>query len=386
MVPILYNIGCHQSSKNSGDRCSIPTSGDLLCSAAPLLHCSASLLHFSACDISHSIVTEPVFAVITETAPNYRITEPHNYRKPRQGSLPIFIGQRVATCNVHMCNAFSKESEYENATKHNALFLDGMVSHERVKQEPSFSLVSKSICPYRTTRALEVSREIDEEVESRVDYVDVRSMKGTNFSKQVGLVFNLRDDETAKNKKFEFIPKLSSVKVPTEDGHLCNLVYKVQDIQQIYRLHFPDIKLHFVDKLHFSEQVVDGVGANEGSQQPVVVLMGTRWDGAWKFEGMEKVVGGSQRGIGKRGESGLLRVGEQLGILLFHLIFALPGKLWSALGTPSNFHNRDSTLFQPFDLPVHDLHRFFHKIYFLVYLDLIQRNDERLIRQALLEV
>ncbi|KAL4573182.1 hypothetical protein LXL04_019979 [Taraxacum kok-saghyz] len=72
-------------------------------------------------------------------------------------------------------------------------------------------------------------------------------------------------------------------------------------------------------------------------------------------------------------------VGEQLGI------FALPGKLWSALGTPSNFHNGDSTSFQPLDFSVHDLNWFLHEIEFFVDLYFFQRNNECLIRQALLE-
>ncbi|KAL4573799.1 hypothetical protein LXL04_020616 [Taraxacum kok-saghyz] len=57
-------------------------------------------------------------------------------------------------------------------------------------------------------------------------------------------------------------------------------------------------------------------------------------------------------------------------VLLFHLILALPGKLWSVLSAPSNLHDRDSTLFQPFDFLIHDLNWFFHEVQFFVDLDL----------------
>ncbi|KAL4567760.1 hypothetical protein LXL04_023353 [Taraxacum kok-saghyz] len=52
------------------------------------------------------------------------------------------------------------------------------------------------------------------------------------------------------------------------------------------------------------------------------------------------------------------------------------GKLWSALGTPSDFHDGDSALLQPFDFPIHDLNWFLHEVEFFVDLDLFQRNDE----------
>ncbi|KAL4565399.1 hypothetical protein LXL04_029493 [Taraxacum kok-saghyz] len=61
-------------------------------------------------------------------------------------------------------------------------------------------------------------------------------------------------------------------------------------------------------------------------------------------------------------------------------------KLRSVFGTPSNFDNRDSTLFQPFDFPIHDLDRFFHKVEFFVDLNLFQRNNECFVSQALLKV
>ncbi|KAL4567950.1 hypothetical protein LXL04_023546 [Taraxacum kok-saghyz] len=47
------------------------------------------------------------------------------------------------------------------------------------------------------------------------------------------------------------------LKVPTKDGNLCNMAIWVQDMKQIYRLHFLDIKLHFVDRLHFPKQALD---------------------------------------------------------------------------------------------------------------------------------
>ncbi|KAL4568082.1 hypothetical protein LXL04_023683 [Taraxacum kok-saghyz] len=62
------------------------------------------------------------------------------------------------------------------------------------------------------------------------------------------------------------------------------------------------------------------------------------------------------------------------------------GELGSALSTPSHFHNGNSTPLQSLDIPIHDLNWFFHKVEFLVDLDLFQREYERLIRQALLEV
>ena len=73
-------------------------------------------------------------------------------------------------------------------------------------------------------------------------------------------------------------------------------------------------------------------------------------------------------------------------VLLFHLVLALPGELWSALGVPSNFHDRDSTLFQPFDFPIHDLNWFLHKVELLVDLDFLQWNDKGCVGQALLKI
>ncbi|KAL4555619.1 hypothetical protein LXL04_038243 [Taraxacum kok-saghyz] len=75
-----------------------------------------------------------------------------------------------------------------------------------------------------------------------------------------------------------------------------------------------------------------------------------------------------------------------LGILSFHLVLAFLGELWSVLSTPSYFHNGNPTLLQSFDFPIHDLHRFFHKVEFLINLDLFQGNNERFLRQAFLEV
>ncbi|KAL4583202.1 hypothetical protein LXL04_007769 [Taraxacum kok-saghyz] len=49
-------------------------------------------------------------------------------------------------------------------------------------------------------------------------------------------------------------------------------------------------------------------------------------------------------------------------IEMFHLIFTLPGKLWSALGIPSDFYDRDTTLFQPLNFPIHDFNWFFHEV------------------------
>ncbi|KAL4561829.1 hypothetical protein LXL04_034009 [Taraxacum kok-saghyz] len=62
------------------------------------------------------------------------------------------------------------------------------------------------------------------------------------------------------------------------------------------------------------------------------------------------------------------------------------GKLWSTLSAPPNFHDREPTLFQPFDLPIHDLHRFFHEVEFLVDLNFFQEKNKCLIRQTLIEV
>ncbi|KAL4561744.1 hypothetical protein LXL04_033918 [Taraxacum kok-saghyz] len=61
-------------------------------------------------------------------------------------------------------------------------------------------------------------------------------------------------------------------------------------------------------------------------------------------------------------------------------------KLWSTLGAPPDFHDRDPALFEPFDLPIHDLHRVFHKVEFLVDLNFFQGNNQCLIRQTLLEI
>ncbi|KAL4573586.1 hypothetical protein LXL04_020397 [Taraxacum kok-saghyz] len=58
---------------------------------------------------------------------------------------------------------------------------------ERVKQEPSISPVFKSSCPYQTPRALEVSREIDDEVESRVDKFRFKTGVGYRFL-QISLI------------------------------------------------------------------------------------------------------------------------------------------------------------------------------------------------------
>ncbi|KAL4557443.1 hypothetical protein LXL04_035620 [Taraxacum kok-saghyz] len=63
-------------------------------------------------------------------------------------------------------------------------------------------------------------------------------------------------------------------------------------------------------------------------------------------------------------------VSVKMRVFQLHLILALPGKLWSTLGAPSNFHDRDSTLLQTFDFPIHDLNWFLHEVEFFVDLDL----------------
>ena len=60
--------------------------------------------------------------------------------------------------------------------------------------------------------------------------------------------------------------------------------------------------------------------------------------------------------------SGFDRVAEKMRVFQLHLVLALPGKLWSALGTPSNFYDRDSALLKPFDFPIYDLDWFLHKV------------------------
>ncbi|KAL4567552.1 hypothetical protein LXL04_023139 [Taraxacum kok-saghyz] len=71
-------------------------------------------------------------------------------------------------------------------------------------------------------------------------------------------------------------------------------------------------------------------------------------------------------------QRGFISVSEKMRVFQLHLVLALPGKLWSALSAPSNLHDRDSTLFQPFDFPIHDLNWFFHEVEFFVDLDLVQ--------------
>ncbi|KAL4590678.1 hypothetical protein LXL04_003618 [Taraxacum kok-saghyz] len=88
------------------------------------------------------------------------------------------------------------------------------------------------------------------------------------------------------------------------------------------------------------------------------------------FARLRKVVLGEFTRRREERVSGFLRVSEKMRVLSFHLILALPGKLWSALGAPSNLHDRDSTLLQPFDFPIHDLNWFFHEVEFFVDLGL----------------
>ncbi|KAL4564735.1 hypothetical protein LXL04_028805 [Taraxacum kok-saghyz] len=65
---------------------------------------------------------------------------------------------------------------------------------------------------------------------------------------------------------------------------------------------------------------------------------------------------------------------------------AYHGELWSAPGAPSHFRNGNLALLQSLDFSVHDLHQFFHKVEFLVDLDLFKRYDKCFISQTLLEV
>ncbi|KAL4554795.1 hypothetical protein LXL04_037401 [Taraxacum kok-saghyz] len=77
---------------------------------------------------------------------------------------------------------------------------------------------------------------------------------------------------------------------------------------------------------------------------------------------------------------------EQVWVFSLHLVLALPGELGSALSTPSHFHNGNPTLLQSLDFPIHDLHRLFYEVEFLINLDFLQRDDKRFVREALLEV
>ncbi|KAL4583277.1 hypothetical protein LXL04_007847 [Taraxacum kok-saghyz] len=77
--------------------------------------------------------------------------------------------------------------------------------------------------------------------------------------------------------------------------------------------------------------------------------------------------------------SGFRRLSKQLGIFQLHLVLTLPGELWAAPGVPSNFHNRDATLFKLLDLLIHDFHGFLHEVEVWVDLYFFQRNNERFV-------
>ncbi|KAL4568042.1 hypothetical protein LXL04_023643 [Taraxacum kok-saghyz] len=78
---------------------------------------------------------------------------------------------------------------------------------ERVKQEPSISLVFKSSCPYQTPRALEVSREIDDEVESRVDKFGFKTGVGYRFLQISLIALSGRSKATHMHDQFTYCEK-----------------------------------------------------------------------------------------------------------------------------------------------------------------------------------
>nr|GFD09509.1 hypothetical protein [Tanacetum cinerariifolium] len=61
-------------------------------------------------------------------------------------------------------------------------------------------------------------------------------------------------------------------------------------------------------------------------------------------------------------------------------------ELKTSPGVPAYFDNRNTTLLQTVDLPVHDLDRFFNEVEFVANLDFIQRYSKRFISHAFLQL
>ncbi|MFS8022596.1 hypothetical protein Hanom_Chr16g01441401 [Helianthus anomalus] len=70
---------------------------------------------------------------------------------------------------------------------------------------------------------------------------------------------------------------------------------------------------------------------------------------------------------------------EQLGILMFHLIFSFPGELWATTGVPTNSNKRYSSVLEDLNIPVRDFNWFLDESQLFVDNELLQRNYEGLI-------
>ncbi|GKF57952.1 hypothetical protein Tco_0171489, partial [Tanacetum coccineum] len=79
----------------------------------------------------------------------------------------------------------------------------------------------------------------------------------------------------------------------------------------------------------------------------------------------------SSCGIGRRYE-----IGEEMRILLLELIFESSRELGTSSRFPSNLDNRDTTLLQPLDFTIHDLHEFFNEVELIINFYFIQRNHK----------
>ncbi|KAI3727409.1 hypothetical protein L1987_67223 [Smallanthus sonchifolius] len=66
-------------------------------------------------------------------------------------------------------------------------------------------------------------------------------------------------------------------------------------------------------------------------------------------------------------------------MLAYHLVLALPCEFWSAFRVSTNSDNRDFTAFERFDFPIHDFYRFFDETQFLIDVQFLKGNRERLV-------
>ncbi|MFS7953867.1 hypothetical protein Hanom_Chr07g00623611 [Helianthus anomalus] len=70
---------------------------------------------------------------------------------------------------------------------------------------------------------------------------------------------------------------------------------------------------------------------------------------------------------------------EQLGILVLHMVFSFPGKLWAMTGVPTNSNKKNSSTLENLHISVSNLYWFLNESQLIVDSELLQRNYEGLI-------
>src|ERR1043165_4509325 len=75
-----------------------------------------------------------------------------------------------------------------------------------------------------------------------------------------------------------------------------------------------------------------------------------------------------------------------MGILSLHLIFPFPRELRSTIRVPTDFNDADFTPAKATDFIVKNFNRFLHDTQTIIHLDLFERNNQRFIRQTLLQI